>query len=137
MSIRTCPNCGNLQGYGDFCSQCGHDLSNVKAQEIVIPDSKPKEYGALRFTASLMIFMGWMIVILSVVSACLMYSGIGSINAVFSQESGSGVGSVVGAMATTFTLAFGVIMGVATIAAGQVIMVILDIRDDVRKMTDN
>lgn len=109
---------------------------------IVGRSSGSKEsYPALRFVSSLLIVMGWVIVIVTVATSCIFLSSAAGAGAIVSQWS-SGVEKIIGAtssfavvVATMAYLALGVGGGIFQVAAGQLILVVLDIRDDVRKIS--
>lgn len=144
--LRKCPNCGNLQAHGDFCAKCGTDISQVKP---FIEDYAPvrashapsDDYGVLRFVSGVFVFLGWVTIVLSVVTACLYYYGmVAPANAIISQSGElartmSELGVIVASLLTLFIMLIGVVGGVAEIAIGELILVFLDIRNDVRKIS--
>jgi len=142
--VKQCPKCGNLQSRGKFCSQCGHDITNAKPfiEDYVSPAgvvrAEENDYGALRLVSGLFVAMGWGIIILTVVSACLVISAAAGAGSILVQGSGSVVPAFIGGYGVFGALIFsamGISLGLGEIAAGQVIMVFLDIRDDVRKIS--
>jgi len=136
MSVKTCPDCGSLQARGRFCSQCGYDLSTVK-EKPEIPDPPRRDYEALRFTSSMIVLFGWVIVVASLFTSAYYYSQYTvSGNAIVRQGQSDAPSydpnKTISPIVPAAIAIFGVISGTLTIAAGQIIMVFLDIRDDVR-----
>jgi hypothetical protein len=136
-----CPNCKNVQEIGKFCSQCGYDLSKVRDKPLIETTNSSQSYGTLRFVSLLMVLLGWLIIIGSLIAAVVNYSQfVTDGNAIISQGQSDvplydpnwlispGLSAVL--IATV-----GMVFGLAEIAAGQIIMVLLDIRDDVRKLS--
>jgi hypothetical protein len=142
-TLRKCPNCENIQATGGFCTKCGTDLSKVKPfiedYAPVIVRNEAREYRVLRFVSDLFVFMGALIIVVSIISACLLALTSAGVDAVVSQEGGRVLSDVIGAsgiVGAILLIVIGVSAGLGEIAAGQLIMVFLDIRDDVRRMTN-
>ena len=147
MSEVKCPNCKNIQEVrGRFCSQCGYDLSQIQETSLIqtrnVSSQSREEYTALRIVSSMLVIMGWVVMIASVVTSCILFASVTSAGAIMSQGGGtlSSLLGVTGSFFTVFIAAFlfffGIGFGLAEIAAGQVIMVVINIRDDVRAIAN-
>lgn len=136
--IKKCPSCKNLETRGGrFCSQCGYDLSKVEDTPLIASVPR-RDYEALRFTSSMIVLFGWLIIVTSLFASAYYYSQYTvSGNAIVrqSQESGAPSSQNASPLVPMGIALFGVTSGTLTIAAGQVIMVVIDIRDDVRKLS--
>ena len=68
MELIHCRNCGHpyLPGEATYCPKCGEVLATKAniVDEIKQLESEPKPYEALRFTSGLIIFFGWVVIIL-------------------------------------------------------------------------
>lgn len=142
--VKKCPNCGNLQARGNFCSQCGVDISKVGpfiedyAPQLGVRSSS-NDYGTLRFVADFFVFLGWLEIIATVILVCLILSSAAGFNAIVNQGGGGPVAEVIGmsgVVGAVILLFAGTTVGLGGVAFGQLIMVFLDIRDDVRKLVN-
>jgi putative effector of murein hydrolase len=100
------------------------------------------DYGVLRFVSSMMVLLGWVIIIASLIIAGMYYTEyVASGDAIVRQGQNNiplnnPVRIISPEVTALFVLLFGVTFGLCEIAAGQIITVILDIRDDVRKFVN-
>ena len=141
--VLTCPNCRNVQDRGRYCSKCGADLSGVAQKPLLETATPARDYGTLRFVSSLMVLFGWLVIIGSIIAAVMNYSqyvtGEGAI--VFQGQSNAPLNEpnrlISPGLSALFIAVVGMAIGLTEIAAGQVIMVLLDILDDVRKIYGN
>ncbi len=124
-----CRECGTpyRPGEASFCSKCGTPLP-TKANAVDELKSLQKEsrgYGALRFTADLIIFLGWLIIISGFFLSAGVYK---SVNVISSQSDAA-------ILAAIMTIIFSLFMGVFSIASGQFLELMLEMRDDLHVNT--
>lgn len=131
--VKKCPNCNSIDTRGGkYCSQCGHDLTQVQS-------TPQNDYIALRITSVLIVIFGWLIIIISLFASAYYYSrfspGTGIVHQGQSDMPSYDPNSIAASPLIPAAIAlFGVTSGMLTIASGQVFMVLLDVRDDVRSM---
>ncbi len=124
-----CRECGTPYhpGEANFCSKCGAPLP-TKANAVDELKSLQKEsrgYGALRFTADLIVFLGWLIIIGGIFLAVSVYKIMSEI----SSQSDTAI------LASIMTGIFSLFGGVFSIASGQFLELMLEMRDDLHVNT--
>lgn len=153
--IRKCTNCGHIEERsGKFCSQCGDRLPEfiAPAREkddapLIVTSHRIKDYQALRFVSSLIVFFGWVVIFLSIMASIYMISNYVQSGAVYNDPTLSDAPQYdpnqlfmmrpAQYLVTSFLVGFvGTMAGVFQIAMGQIFMVLLDIRDDVRTIRE-
>jgi len=109
-------------GVDKFCTKCGQPLETQDnlVKELAQIERAPKPYEALRFISFITIALGWLLIVAGVLCSVILYAFLENFihDALASQS-----------LAALAALIF-VINGVSVIAAGQVCLVLLEIRDD-------
>lgn len=149
MTSDYCDNCGHPYTPGDslYCSKCGQRLpSQLEKQLNTLDGDVRRDYQALRFTASLLVLLGWLVIVASVFGSLVLYSSLNSENATVTivprnwDSPGTDVplgdpdpalGSLARFIAVSVS-AGGILGGVVLIAFGQLLHAIVDIRNDAR-----
>jgi hypothetical protein len=136
MEFIKCRNCGHpyLPGEASYCGKCGHRLPTQKnlVDEVNDLESEPKPYGAVRFTSGLVVFLGWVWIILGWMLSFTVGSVFGESLAQFFVRSDAGY-SVIRNFTALIVVILGfinTIYGIGMIAGGQLISIMLDIRND-------
>jgi len=135
-----CTSCGAAyipDGKVLYCSNCGAPLKSRKSKTNLVDDirtidDEPTPYEALRFTGGLIVFIGWVVIIMGWFFAFtlgLIISETIARNFISDGEPYSAVRNM--------TMFLSVIMGMGNslyglllIASGQVVQVLLDMRND-------
>lgn len=134
MELSTCRNCGTPYNVGEvnFCTVCGQPLQTREnlIKEIKRIEREPKPYNALRITASLLIGLGWFIIIVGWLSAVFITgSMIEQMKGFLAVQSGP-LFDIASLVFTVLIWSWIAILGLVVIASGQVFLVLLDIRND-------
>jgi len=123
-----------MQGEASYCTKCGTSLSKSinPAQEIKQIENAPKPYEALHFTSGVIVFFGWMVIIFGWLFA-LTFGSVAAASIAKYLVSEDATSQVLQNMNVLVVIVLGginMIWGITLIASGQVLAVILDIRDD-------
>jgi hypothetical protein len=130
-----CRACGAryIPNESRYCTKCGQPIQ-VKdnlANEIKIIQREPKPYEALRIVSGFIVLFGWVIIIVGWITAFSVGDLFGKSLAQFVSDSGPFSLTRNFSFLVSFVLgSFSTIQGLFMIAAGQVFMVLLDIRND-------
>lgn len=134
-----CPSCKSANERGRFCSQCGHDMRKV--EPAYIPDPPRQHFEGLRFLSGLLVLLGWLVIIGSVLGSFAYYAQYATGNGAIMYQGQAEVSLsdpnrlVSPGLSAVLLVMFGVPFGVFNIAVGQIIKVVLETREDVRKIT--
>ncbi len=120
-----------------YCSQCGAGFypSKNKKRARLLDDVEeimdaPNPYEAMRFTASLVISLGWTVIIVGWASAVFVYGGIVDILQNFVEVQNGPLFDMASVFFVILVWALVAVVGVMIIAVGQFYFVLLDIRND-------
>lgn len=136
MELIPCRNCGRpyVPGEASYCGKCGERLSTKTnlIDEVRQLESEPKPYEAVRFTSGLIVFLGWVFIIGGWFLAFTIGAVFGETLAQFFAKSGSSYSVLQNiTILISFILGFiNTVFGVGMIASGQLLAVMLDIRND-------
>jgi hypothetical protein len=117
----------------------------VQSTPLIATPRKVRDYQSLRFVASLIVFLGVVVIVCSIAASLYCYVNYVDMGGAITQQGGSDVplydpNQYAFIDPSTYLLAslliglFGTLGGVFTIAYGQLIMLFIDIRDDVRSL---
>ncbi len=118
-----------------FCSQCGLQFYTDKAkkkllQEIDDIENEPSPYETMRFTASVIIGFGWVVIIIGWASTLFVYGGLIQILQDFVAIKNGQLFDIASVFFIVLVWAYVTIIGVMIIASGQFFLIMLDIRND-------
>jgi len=133
--MNNCSVCGNPQpdGKAIYCFKCGSKLltQTTIMDDIKAIDQEPLPYDALRFTGGLIVFLGWVVIIVGTLAITMASAyTLGMAEKVIGSTSAYSVTLNVSRLITIIGILINAIIGISFIAAGQVIAVLLDIRND-------
>ncbi len=132
MEIRHCPLCGAayLPGEVSFCVKCGQPLQTKTSiiQDVKRIEQEPNPYNALRIASGFIVFFGWLVIIFGWIFAMM-------IGSIFMETIASVTGPYSLARNQSYLVSFiigmiSTIQGLFMIAAGQVFLALLDLRND-------